>query len=200
MKFALLALAAVALPQEKLENAFHPWLKFKPGTSVAYTLTSEVGALKQEGRLTQTLKEAAETGFTLEVKVAQLGLEQAIEEKSGVPVKVGQERLVIGGKVLDCTVWESKGTRGPLPTTGKIWLAEGIAVPVRMVSKVEGQEDNEMTAAALEEKVTAAGREYACVRLEGTSKGPLGEAQTTLWASGQVPGGLVKMIGKGKVQ
>ncbi len=199
MNLALLALLAL-LPQEKLDPSRHPWLKFKVGTSVAYTLTSEVGALKQEGRLTHVLKEVRETDYTVEVKVAQLGLEQTLEGKDGVPVKVGEEKLAVAGKDLSCTVWESKGTRGPHATTGKYWMAEGIPIAVKIVTKVEGQEDNEMTAVAFGEKVTAAGREYACVKLEGKSKGPLGEAQTTLWASDQVPGGLVRMIGKGKVQ
>jgi hypothetical protein len=201
MKAAVLLLVAlVALPQEKLESSRHPWLKFKVGTSVAYTITSEMGALRQEGRLTHVLKEAKDGAYTVEVKVAQLGIEQTLEEKDSLPVKVGQEKLTVAGKELACTVWESKGTRGPHAASSKVWLAEGIATPVKIIAKVEGQEENEMTAAAFEEKVTAAGKEYACARLEGKSKGPLGEAQATVWVSDQVPGGLVKMVGKGKVQ
>lgn len=202
MKLVALALAALALPapQEKLDKARHPWMKFAPGTSVAYTLTSEVGALKQEGRLTHRLKEVTEAGYTVEVKVAQLGIEEALEEKDGVPVKVGQEKLTVAGRELSCTVWESKGNRGPHASSGRYWLAEGVPTAVKIVSKVEGQEDNEMTATSLEEKVTAAGREYACVRLEGKSKGPLGETAATVWISDQVPGGLVKLVTKGKVQ
>ena len=201
MKPALLILAALAAaPQEKLETSRHPWLKFGIGTRVAYTITSEMGALRQEGRLTHVLKEVKDDRYTVEVKVAQLGIEQTLEEKDGLPVRIGQEKLTVGGKELSCTVWESKGTRGPHAASGKYWLAEGIAAPVKIVSKVEGQEENEMTAAALEDKVTAAGKDYLCVRLEGKSKGPLGEAETTVWVSDQVPGGLVRMVGKGKVQ
>jgi len=202
MKLVALAFAALALatPQEKLDKARHPWMRFAPGMSVAYTLTSEVGALKQEGRLTHRLKEVTEAGYAVEVKVAQLGIEEALEEKDGIPVKVGQEKLTVAGKELSCTVWESKGSRGPHASSGRTWLAEGVPMAVKIVSKVEGQEDNEVTATSLEEKVTAAGREYACVRLEGKSKGALGEATTLVWTSDQVPGGLVKLVMKGKIQ
>ncbi len=196
----LAALAIGAAPQERLETSRHPWMKHAPGTTVAYTFTSEVGALKQEGRITHVLKSTGDEGYTVEVKIAQLGTEQTLEEKDAVPVRAGREKLTLAGRELDCTVWESKGSRGPAAATGKFWLAEGIAMPVRVVSRVEGQEEYDLSATSLEEKLSAAGKEYACVKLEGKTKGPLGEAETELWVSDRVPGGAVKMVARAKVQ
>jgi hypothetical protein len=196
----ILLLLLLALPQEKLDVSRHPWMRHAAGASVSYTLTQELGALKQEGRLTHKLKEVTAAGYTVGIQVSQLAGEQTLEEKDSVPVKVGEEKLTVAGKELACAVWESKGSRGPAASAGKYWLAPGVPVAVRIVASVEGQEELELAAVAFDEKVSAAGKEYACVKLQGKSKGPFGEAETTLWASDQVPGGLVRMIGKGKVQ
>lgn len=196
----LLLLAVLAhAPQEKLDASRHPWLRFKAGTSVAYKVTSEVGVLKEESQMTYSLKEIDEGGFTLEVKVAGIGKEQAMDGKEGPYLKVGEEKVRVAEKDHACTIWESKGQRGPYSTKTRYWLAEGIAVPLRLVSQVDAQE-SDVVATSLSEKLAIGGKEYDCVRLEGKTKNAQGEAETTVWLSDPVPGRLVKIAAKGKVQ
>lgn len=192
-------LAAMAMGQD-FDKSKHPWLKYKAGTSVTFKLTYEVGEMKQEGTMKRTLAEVKENEYITKTKYDMMGQEQEREETEQFPEKSGTETIKVDGKELKCTVWVSKGKRGENTSESKMWIPEGSEVPVKITFKVENEEDGELTAVKLSEQVTVGDKKYTCVKLEGKLTAQMGEFKAVAYASGDVPGGLVKMTADGEIQ
>jgi len=199
MKLVLLGL--VLLPQDRIPSDRHPWLRHTPGAKAAYKSTLQYGALTQEGGLTYALTEAGDDGrYTISVKAAQLGQEATSEETFGAPAKTGAETIRVGDRDFACTIWTSTGRRGGKPQTARWWIADGAPLPLRVHLAVEGEEDFDVTAQALDEALTIDGRRYACMRLEGRSRTGGEESRVVLWSSPEVPGGVVRLTGAGTLK
>ena len=197
----MLALLLLLAPQDRVPSDSHPWLRFKAGASATYSSKITYGALTQEGALTYTLKEVGADGrYVVAVKAAQLGQEATSEEAFGAPVKTGTETIRVGDRDFACTIWTSTGARGGKPQTARWWIADGAPLPLRVHLTVEGEEDFDVTARALDEALTAGGRAYACLRLEGRSKNGVEESRVVLWSSPEVPGGVVRLTGAGTLK
>lgn len=184
------------LLQDALEPARHPWMAWKPGASARYRITLELGAARQDGAVAYTLAETGPRGYTLKVLASQLSKELSSELQDDVPSRGAAETLTIDGKDVATTSWASRGLRGGLVCETRLWLRAEGGAPLKMTSKIDGQEDLTLTAAALEDVVKAAGREFRCVRLEG--RDVLKNHQVSAWFSPEVPGGLVKMVTRAK--
>jgi hypothetical protein len=115
-----------------------------------------------------------------------------------MPEKVGDESLKIGDKEYKCVVWKAKGKRGDKETESKVWMCDTVSAPLKLESK-SGEEEGSFTATQVSDKVKGAGKEYDCVKLEGTLNNQLGKMKTTLWLNADIPGGAVcmKMEGEG---
>lgn len=194
-------LGLLLLPQDRLPADQHPWLRHKPGSTATYKSTITYGALTQEGALTYALKEGgADGGYAVSVKAAQLGQEATSEETFGPPAKAGTETIRVGDRDFACTVWTSTGRRAGKPLTARWWIADNAPLPLRVHLAVEGEEDFDVTARALDEALTVDGRRYACLRLEGRSRTGGEESRVVLWSSPDVPGGVVRMTGAGTIK
>ncbi len=193
MIFLLIATLAA---QDVLEPARHPWMAWKPGAAARYRITLELGATRQEGGIAYTLAESGPRGYTLKVLASQLNQELASEQQDAAPVRAGGDSLSVDGKEISTTSWTSRGVRGGLVCETRLWLRPEGGAPLKMTSNIDGQEDLTLAAAALEDVVKAAGREFRCVRLEG--RDVLKNHQVTAWFSPEVPGGLVKMVTRAK--
>jgi hypothetical protein len=132
----------------------------------------------------------------LTVVATQLDKQIRSDQREDVPVREKNEAVAVGGQSIACGVWLARGSRGGLASECRLWLRPDGGAPLRMTSKIAGQEDLALGAAALEDVVQAAGREFRCVRLEG--RDVLKNQEVTAWFSPDVPGGLVKMVTKGK--
>lgn len=195
--FVLLAAAAMG---QDFDKSKHPWLKYKAGTSVTFKITYEIGEMKQEGTMTQTLAEVREKDYVTKLKYDVMGQEQEREEVEEYPVKGGTETLKIDGKDVKCTIWVTKGKRGDNGSESRMWIPEGSEVPVKVTFKVENEEDGELVAVKMNEEITVGGKKYTCVKLEGKLNAQMGELKAVAYACGDVPGGLVKMTANGDVQ
>lgn len=193
----MISLLLVLAAQDALEPARHPWLAWKPGAAARYRIDLELGSSRQEGGVAYTLRSAGPQGVVLEVVANQLNRELRSEQTDALPVRGAAESLSVGGREIPTTSWSSRGQRGGLAGETRLWLRPEGGAPLKLTSKIDGQEDLTLTAAALEDVVKAAGREFPCVRLEGVDA--LKKHQVTAWFSPEVPGGLVKMVSRGKV-
>ena len=189
-------LLATLAAQDALEPARHPWMAWKPGAVARYRIDLELGSTRQEGGIDYSLIETGPRGYRLKVVAAQLNQELTSEQKDDAPVRAGADSITVEGKDVSTTSWSSRGVRGGLVSETRLWLRPEGGAPLKMTSKIDGQEDLTLTAAALEEVVKAAGREIRCVRLEG--RDVLKNHQVTAWFSPEVPGGLVKMVTRAK--
>lgn len=185
-------LAAALLAQELLDASKHPWLAWKPGAAARYRVVVELGPTKQEGGVAYTL---GDDGL-VKVVASHFGKQVVSEQREALPSRTGAEGVTVGGAAVSCGVWASRGLRGGLPYESRLWLRPEGGSPLRMTSKIEGQEDLSLSAAALDETVRAARRDFLCVRLEGRDAAK--NHQVTAWYSPDVPGGLVKMLTAGK--
>jgi hypothetical protein len=194
----ILLLLAGLCAQDTLEPARHPWMAWKPGAAARYRVVLELGAARQDGAVRYTLAETGPRGYTLAVVASQLNKELSSEQQDAAPVRAGAETLAVDGKDVATSSWASRGLRGGLACDTRLWLRPEGGAPLKMTSKIDGQEDLTLTAAALEDVVKAAGRELRCVRLEG--RDAVKNHHVTAWFSPDVPGGLVKMVTTAKVQ
>jgi hypothetical protein len=192
MTFLLLA----AL-QETLDPARHPWMAWKPGAAARYTVVLELGPARQIGAVAYTLAEVDARGCSLKVVATQLDKHITSEQRENLPVLEKTEAVTVDGKPYACGVWKAGGLRGGLAAETRVWLRPEGGAPLRMTSKIDGQEDLTLVAVALEDVVKAAGRELRCVRLEG--RDVLKNHIVQAWFSSNVPGGLVKMVTTAKV-
>lgn len=189
---------ALLLSQELLEPAKHPWMAWKPGAAARYTVVLELGAARQVGSVSYTLADAGLRGCALKVVATQLDKTITSEQTESLPARDGNEAVSVDGKSFECGIWKARGLRGGFACDTRLWLRPDGGAPLRMTSKVDGQEDLSLVAVALEDLVKAAGRELRCVRMEGRDalKGHVVQA----WFSADVPGGLVKMVTTAKVK
>ena len=187
----------VLLAQEVLDPARHPWMAWKPGAAARYTVVLELGGVRQEGGIAYTLAEVGLRGCALKVVATQLDKRISSDQSEDLPVREKTEAVVVGDQSLACGVWKGSGLRGGLPCETRVWLRPDGGAPLRMTSKIDGQEDLALVAVALEDVVKAAGRELRCVRLEGRDL--LKNTVVQAWFSPDVPGGLVKMVTTAKV-
>jgi hypothetical protein len=192
MTFLLLA----AL-QETLDPARHPWMAWKPGAAARYTVVLELGGARQEGGIAYTLAEVGLRGCALKVVATQLDKRIASDQQEDLPVREKTEAVAVGDQSLSCGVGKAVGRRGGLACETRVWLRPDGGAPLRMTSKIDGQEDLALVAIALKDVVKAAGRELRCVRLEG--RDALKNHVVQAWFSPDVPGGLVKMVTTAKV-
>jgi hypothetical protein len=193
-----LLLLAALLAQDALEPAKHPWLAWKPGASARYRVVVELGATRQEGAVQYTLAATGADGFAVKVVASQFNREVATEQKDSAPARGAAETLTVAGKEVAATAWATRGTRGGLASETRFWIRADGGAPVKMSSRIDGQEDITLAAAALEDVVKTPARELTCVRLEGRDAAK--NHQVTAWFSSDVPGGLVRMVTKAKVQ
>jgi hypothetical protein len=191
-------LLTLLLSQEVLEASKHPWMAWKPGASARYKVVLELGAARQEGGVSYTLAEVGLRDCLLKVVATQLSQQIASEQRENLPTRAGTEPVAVAGQSYSCGVWASRGLRGGLASDTRLWLRPEGGAPLRMTSKIDGQEDLALVAVALEDVVKAAGRELRCVRLEG--RDILRDHVVQAWFSPDVPGGLVKMVTTGKVK
>ncbi len=189
-------LFAALAAQDALEPARHPWMAWKPGAAARYRITLELGAARQDGGIAYTLADTGPRGYTLKVLASQLNKELLSEQQDAAPLRAGNESITVDGKDISTSSWTSRGVRGGLVCETRLWLRPEGGAPLKMTSKIDGQEDLTLAAAALEDVVKAAGREIRCVRLEG--RDALKNHQVTAWFSPEVPGGLVKMVTRAK--
>jgi hypothetical protein len=192
----VLLLAALA-PQETLEPARHPWMAWKPGAAARYTIVLELGPARQIGAVSYTLAETDARGCLLKVIATQLDKHISSEQRENLPVLEKTEAVAVGGQSYSCGVWKAGGLRGGLASETRLWLRPEGGAPLRMTSKIDGQEDLALVAVALEDVVKAAGRELRCARLEG--RDALKNHVVQAWFSPDIPGGLVKMVTTAKV-
>jgi hypothetical protein len=171
-------------------------MAWKPGAAARYRVVVELGAARQEGGVAYTLKESGPDGVVLAVVATQLNQELRSEQVDGPARRHGQETLRLGERTFDCGVWLSRGRRGGFPSETRLWLRTDGGAPLRVTSKVEGQEELSLAAAALDDVVQAAGRDFRCARLDGHDV--LKKQEVNAWYSPDVPGGLVRMISRGK--
>ncbi len=193
LRLALAALASLLLAQDKFPSDKHPWMRYKAGTFVKYKMVYEQAGQKQEAEMVYTLVEVTADAYTLKVVSKAPGLEQERTEKEGLPVKAGAEKVTVAGKEVACTVWTAKGKRGDKPSDTKFWLPEGSAIPVKVTSKTQDEEEAEIAATGLKEEATVLGKKHECVKLSGRLKTAQGEAEITLWMTDKVPGGGARM-------
>lgn len=190
-------LLTLLLAQETLDPARHPWMAWKPGAAARYTVVLELGPARQIGAVSYTLAEVDARGCSLKVVATQLDKHITSDQRENLPVLEKTEAVDVGGRSFSCGVWKAGGLRGGLASETRVWLRAEGGAPLRMTSKVDGQEDLTLVAVALEDVVKAAGRELRCVRLEG--RDVLKNHVVQAWFSPDVPGGLVKMVTTAKV-
>jgi hypothetical protein len=190
---ASLLLAGPAFAQDKFPADKHPWMRYKAGTNVKYTMSYDAAGQKQVAEMLYTLSEVSGDGYTLKVVSKALGFEQERTEKESLPEKVGAEKVTVAGKEIACTVWSAKGKRGEKASDTKFWLPEGGAIPVKVTSKTEGEEEAEITATSLKDEASVLGKKLDCVKLAGKLKTAQGEADIILWMTDKVPGGGARM-------
>jgi len=188
----ILALAAALLlaPQDEFDKSKHPWLKWKEGATVEYTMSQEMGEMKNEGSYTLKLSKVTDKGYTVMTTVDMGGSSNDTEDTQELPVKDGEESVTVGEDKYDCVIWKNKGSRSGEESETRIWLAKDKGLPVKLVTK--GKQGFEVTATKFGENVEADGKKYECVRLEGKMEMGQNEAKFTMWYSPEVPGGAVQ--------
>lgn len=197
MKHMALCAAAVVVSvtvcqAQEFDKSKHGWLKFKVGSWVKFKLSLDVAGQKLEGDVKEELAKVDDTGSTTKVS-AKLGEDEfPSEESESLPTRDGEETLKIDGKEHKCVIWKSKGKRDEKETEVRVWMAEGAASPLRITSKVEG-EDFDFTAVKLADEVSAAGKKLSCVKMDGKMVMQGTELKGSLWMNPDVPSGMVKL-------
>ncbi|MHC4608127.1 MAG: hypothetical protein ACYTAF_14550, partial [Planctomycetota bacterium] len=147
------------------------------------------------------LKEVTETEVAVEVKMKVGPKEQTQSQKDGIPVFIKEETVKVGETEHKCTVWKSSGTLDVSKTEALIWMdAQGRIL--KWICRTKGQFRSETTlvASRVDDEVKVPGGTFTCVKLEGIMKYPGFDLEMTLWYSGKVPGGDVKVLQKGEAQ
>jgi len=120
----LLLLTLVTGPQDTVSPEYTQWAKYKPGTSVTMSMTSEVAGQKTETTTKTTLKSVSDAELVIETAMTMLIGDQKIEQppwerrvpkmlpKIELPkeastdpkpkIEEGQEELEVLGKKLKC--------------------------------------------------------------------------------------------------
>jgi hypothetical protein len=188
----LLALALLA-PQERLPVERHPWMKYKVGTSITYTITFEGGGQKTTGEAVYTLKEKTDDGYVRTAKTTFEGAGEERSEQESRPVRGDAEAVRVGGESKDCVVWTASGKGGEGEVQVRFWLPAGGSLPLRVASKTASGDETDLVATSLKEEVEALGKKFACVRLEGKRKTPQGELALSVWMAEGIPGGGARL-------
>ena len=207
MTFALAVSAARAQDQDlKVYESRDPWGNFGIGSWVRLKVEVDLGIMITTVETLQTLKKITDQDYTIRVEsTSMMGKEDVnhVREKGADSVlsdpereKVGEEKLKIGDKEYECTIWKSVSEQRGVEMERKEWLAEGIDFPLKIVSKSGGPmaPSVEMTATNLKDTVKIEkDRIIECVRYEGKIQTAMGGGTTVQWLSLDIPGGLVKM-------
>jgi hypothetical protein len=105
-----------------------------------------------------------------------------------------EETLKVDGKEHACAVWASAGKRGEKAVSTRLWLSGVSECPLKMTWKAGEGEGGEFSATKLGEKLSAGGKEFDAVLLEGEMvTNELGTVKGKLWMHPSVPGGVVRM-------
>lgn len=193
MKTALALLALLPLLQEKFPVQDHAWLRYKQGSWIKNQVTVEAAGKVTEGLQQLTLKEVTGDDYTVEDTGTFGGQPSTpMVYQSGNAVKIGTEKLTIAGTEYGCTIWKSLGKKNGEPTDTRFWIPEGKKNPVKVTFK-QPDAEGEMTARALDDKVTAMGRVFSCARLEGKIRWGEVDGTITTWLCQEVPTSQIRM-------
>lgn len=186
---------ALALPAvQDFDKAKHPWAKWKVDSRIKFKMTIEVAGQTIEGEYRSALTELKEKEYTLRHVSSVMGAEQEEFETETYGEKKGEEKLKVGDQEHECVVWASSGKRGEKELSSKLWIPAGKEVPLKMTWKAGDAESGEFTATKPSDKVSAAGKDYDAVLLEGEMTSPeLGAMKGRIWMHASVPGGVVRM-------
>lgn len=211
----LLALSAPAFAQA---GPIDRWGGFKEGSWVKARIIHEVNGKKQEVETTRTVSQIQAEQITLSVENAPGGkpalfrmrrdLLSAIGSANSVVVEQkdgAAEEIVIGSKPLKCSVheikwksakdakavdslklWESDQAPGRLVRAEGTWHDAGVKDPKAW------KHSGKLT--SLDEKLTVAGKDYACSVFESTASGP-GSWDDKVWISKEAPGLILRSLG-----
>lgn len=189
---------------KKVDKSKHPWAKWQPGSYVKFKVLNDMGVMKQEGEITQTLTKVTDEEYTLKIENKIGGQDQTQEQTSDLAAgsvkcdpdaeKVGEETLTVDGKEYKCTIWKSVAEQGGSEVETKAWIADGMDLALKAVSKVAApvQIETEMTAVKLSEEVAVGDKKINCMKLEGKIKMAMGEGTIVNWMSLEVPGAVAK--------
>lgn len=187
-----LALAAPAVCAQDLDPERHPWRKWDEGAAVTWKIVRRQKQKQEEETLQEVLTR---------VEAEQIVLKQIWEKSTprerrlteSRPQKDGEETVKIEGKEYRCVIWKFRGARENETVETRRWYAEDLDAPVKVVYRFSSGIRGEFVATSLKDPVTACGRTFDCVRLEGQWKQEEKiSSRMTLWLSPKVPGGVVK--------
>lgn len=186
----LFALVTTA-PQDKLDPAKHPWMKWKAGAWVKYNISQQAGDQKAEGTALGTLTKVTDADYTVAMKYEIGGQTIEEEEIETIPVKDGTETLTVAGKKYECTIWKSSSTKGEKKTEFRVWATNTDYRILKMIAK--GDSTFDVTAVAMTETLELCGKKYDCMRLEGNVSEQGHDGKMICWITDGIPGGWAKM-------
>lgn len=188
---SLLAMSAAlgAQDEKPFNRDHHPWLRWKARTTVKLVMT--LG--KDKTDMIQTLKESSDSGYTAEWETSAFGTTAIFTEKEGTPKRDGQETLTLDGRKVECTIWKATAERHEQEAESRYWI-DGQGRLLKVEKTVDmNKGTTTLHAVKSGEKITIKGREYHCLKLEGTCRAPTGgEGKLTQWFTTEIPGGVAK--------
>jgi len=192
MRLAWILLAIAGIAQDEMSKDKHPWMKYKVGTTVSFKMKIDAGGQQVEGTMKQELTELKDKSYTTKTAFDVMGQQNEENEVEDIPTKGSEETLKIGDKEYKCTIWNSKSKRGEKESTNRIWVADGMNVPLKLEIK-DAENTSTILASAVGDKIKVGEKEYDCVRLEGDMATDMGKAKAKFWMNADVPGMAVKL-------
>ena len=194
MRILAVALALGLPAGQDFDKAKHPWAKWKVDSCTKFAMKIEVAGQTFDGEYKSTLTGLKEKEYSLRHVSSFMGAVQEEVETETYGERKGEEKLKVGDREHECVVWASGGKRGEKDLSSKLWIPAGKEVPLKMTWKAGDDENGEFTTTKLSEKVTAGGKEFDAVLLEGEmTSAELGAMKGKIWMNASVPGGVVKM-------
>ncbi len=187
---------ALALPAgQDFDKTKHQWGKWKVDTRIKFKMTIEVGGQSIEGEYRSALTELKDKEYTLRHASSVMGAEQEEFETETYGEKKGEEKIKVGDQEHECVVWASSGKRGEKELSSRLWIPAGKETPLKMTWKAGDDESGEFTATKMSENLSAGGKDYDCVLLEGEMTSPElgGTLKGKMWMHPSVPGGVVRL-------
>ncbi len=185
----LVAAPAGAQDGAALDNARHPWLRWKEGSYTRLKMT--VG--KNKSDMVHILKEVTEEGFVTEIQTKLFGSMDIFRDEEKLPKRDGEETLKLEGKDFKCTIWKAAAVRHGKDAESKYWIDDGgrVLKIARTLDMFQGPLVVQAVKAGEKRKVKD--RELECLKLEGTCRAPTGaDATVEVWTSPEVPGGTLR--------
>lgn len=191
-KFAFALVAAALCSGQDFDKSKHPWLKHKPGAWVEYKMSQSMGEMNNEGTYKTTLKKVGEKDYVLANAIEMGGQKQETEDTQTLPVKDGEEKVKVGDKEYDCTIWKQSGTRNGEEGEVRFWIAKGQDAPLKFAMKGK-QTSFELTAVKINDPIDFKGRKIECVAMTGKFSFGGGDSDAEAWFTSEIPGGLARM-------